>query len=227
MTNKLALFDLDHTLLPLDSSQAWGHFMARHGLVDGAEFLRQLDWHQEEYVAGRLDMDAYIRMMAEPLTRLSRAELDDWHRRFMDEVVEPAITPAARQLVEQHRAAGDLCCIITATIDFITRPIAKALGIDHLLAIDLATEGGDPAGRYTGTSVGVPTFREGKVIRAEQWLQQQGQRWSDFETSHFYSDSYNDMPLLQLVSHPVAANPDERLQRHASEQGWPILHLFA
>lgn len=222
----LALFDLDHTLLPLDSSQAWGHFMVRHGLVDAADFLSRLDRFQDDYLACRLDLDAYNRFIAAPLTRFGRAELDAWHRRFMRETIEPALRPAARQLVARHLAAGDLCCLVTATLDFITRPIAHALGIPHLLAIELATADGAASGPFTGDTVGVPTFREGKVIRTGQWLATQGLEWHRLAASHFYSDSFNDLPLLTQVSHPVAVNPDARLLAHASARGWPVLTLF-
>lgn len=223
----LVLFDLDHTLLPFDSSQEWGHFMARHRLVDDDTFAERLDWFQDEYVAGRLDMNAYLRYLAGALATLPRKELNRWHGEFMREVVEPAIASNVRELVSRHLQAGDLCCIVTATVDFVTRPIAGALGIDHLLAIELETIGDPQEGDYTGAWIGVPTFREGKITRTEQWLAGMDKTLSSFPKSYFYSDSMNDVPLMERVTHPVATNPDPRLRQLATERGWPVLELFA
>jgi len=142
-------------------------------------------------------------------------------------VIEPAIRPGALALLKRHLGAGDLCCIVTATNEFVTAPIAKAFGVEHLLAIGLETEGGDPLGRYTGRSAGVVTFREGKIVRTEQWLASMGLTLGDFHASYFYSDSINDVPLLERVTHPVATNPDARLRAIAQERDWPIIELFA
>jgi phosphoserine phosphatase len=176
MSRNLALFDLDHTLLPLDSDQAWAHFIAGLGIEGAAQHAEEIDDYYRQYVAGTLDMTAYLNYTLAPLARHSREQLDTWHAQFMEDVIAPAILPAARELVQRHIEAGDLCCIVTATNVFITKPIGKALGFEHLLGIDLGTEGGDPLARFTGTAVGVPTFREGKITRTENWLASLGHR---------------------------------------------------
>jgi HAD superfamily hydrolase (TIGR01490 family) len=227
MRRNLALFDLDHTLLPLDSDQAWAHFIAGLGIQGAARHAEDIDGYYREYVAGTLDMTAYLNYTLAPLARHSREQLDAWHAQFMRDVITPAILPAARELVQRHLEAGDLCCIVTATNVFITAPIGKALGFEHLLGIELGTQGDDPAARFTGTSVGVPTFREGKIARTESWLASLGYRLQDFAQSWFYSDSINDLPLLERVTHPVATNPDPRLRAIATERGWTVLELFA
>jgi HAD superfamily hydrolase (TIGR01490 family) len=227
MRRTLALFDLDHTLLPLDSDQSWARFYATLGFADSADHVRQIDAYYQQYAAGKLDMDGYLKVTLAPLARHARADLDAWHATFMKTVIEPAIRPAALALLRRHLEAGDLCCIVTATNAFVTAPIAKALGVEHLLAIDLDTEGNDPLGRYTGRSVGVVTFREGKIVRTEQWLASQGLKLSDFTESYFYSDSVNDVPLMECVTHPVATNPDPRLRAIAAERNWPVVELFA
>ncbi len=168
-----------------------------------------------------------MRLSLAPLARHSRAQLDAWHAQYMTDVIEPAILPAARELIARHAEAGDLCCIVTATNAFVTAPIGRALGFEHLLAIELGTEGGDPAARYTGQPIGVATFREGKITRTEQWLASLGHRLDDFPRSFFYSDSINDLPLLERVTDPVATNPDARLRALAGERGWPVIDLFA
>lgn len=227
MRRNLALFDLDHTLLPLDSDQAWAHFIAGLGIDGAARHAEEIDGYYRQYVAGTLDMHAYLNYTLAPLARHSREQLDAWHRQFMQEVITPAILPAARELVQRHIEAGDLCCIVTATNVFITKPIGKALGFDHLLGIELGTEGDDPLARYTGAAVGIPTFREGKITRTEGWLASLGYGLQDFAQSYFYSDSINDVPLLERVTHPVATNPDTRLRAVAAERGWPVIELFA
>lgn len=227
MSRNLALFDLDHTLLPLDSDQAWAHFIAGLGIEGATRHAEEIDGYYQQYVAGTLDMAAYLNYTLAPLARHSREQLDAWHARFMQDVITPAILPAARELVQRHVDAGDLCCIVTATNVFITTPIGKALGFEHLLGIELGTEGDDPSARYTGTAVGVPTFREGKITRTESWLASLGHRLQDFPQSYFYSDSINDVPLMERVTHPVATNPDPRLRAIATERGWPVIELFA
>lgn len=227
MNRNLALFDLDHTLLPLDSDQAWAHFLAGLGVEGAEQHAAECDAYYRQYVAGTLDMADYLNHTLAPLARHSREQLDAWHLQFMQQVISPAILPAARELVQRHLDAGDLCCIVTATNVFITAPIGKALGFEHLLGIDIGTEGDDPLGRYTGRSVGVPTFREGKITRTNDWLASLGHRLEDFPRSYFYSDSINDIPLLERVTHPVATNPDARLRAIAVERGWPVVELFA
>ncbi|WP_414444519.1 HAD family hydrolase [Burkholderia sp. 22PA0106] len=226
MSRHLALFDLDHTLLPLDSDQSWAHFLARLGIEGAADHVASIDRLYRDYAAGSLDLDGYLRIALAPLARHSREQLDGWHARYMADVIEPAILPAARRLIAQHRDAGDLCCIVTASNAFVTEPIGRALGFEHLLAIELATEGGDPAARYTGAPVGVPSFREGKITRTEQWLDSLGHRLDTFSRSYFYSDSINDLPLLEQVTDPVATNPDAPLRAVAAARGWPVLDLF-
>ncbi len=227
MSRHLALFDLDHTLIPLDSDQTWSHFLVRLGVEGAAQHVEATDRFYRDYAAGALDMDGYLRHSLAPLARFERAQLDAWHARYMREVIEPAIMPAARELIARHMDAGDLCCIVTASNAFVTTPIGRALGFEHLLAIDLGTEGGDPAARYTGLPIGVPSFREGKITRTEQWLGSLGHSLDGFARSFFYSDSINDLPLLERVTDPIATNPDARLRAVAAERGWPVLDLFA
>ncbi len=218
----LALFDLDHTLLPLDSDFEWGQFLARVGAVDAVSHGRENERFYREYVAGTMDIGEFLAFGLAPLAAHDPEQLDAWHRRFMDEVIRPAILPAARELVERHRAQGDLCAIITATNEFVTAPIARDFGIEHLLAT--CVERVD--GRFTGRPRGVPTYREGKVIRTERWLESLGHRLEGFEHSWFYSDSANDIPLLSRVTDPVPTNPDPRLAAFAAEHGWRVLRLF-
>ena len=220
---KLALFDLDHTLLPIDSDYSWGQFTTRIGWTDPVEFTRRNDEFFAHYQAGTLDVHDYVRFAIDAVRRHSPAEAAAAHERFMAEVIRPAITEQARALVRSHQAAGDTVVIVTATNEFVTRPIARAFGVDELIAIDLVT-GTD--GAITGDIRGIPSFRQGKVLRVEQWLADRGLRWSDLQHTTFYSDSPNDLPLLEKVHEPVATNPDERLGAVARERGWRILHLF-
>ena len=219
---RLALFDLDHTLLPLDSDHSWGVFTTELGWTDKAEFARRNDEFFAQYRAGTLDIHDYVRFATDAVRRQGAEAAAAAHLRFMAEVIEPAILPAARALVERHRAAGDHLVIVTATNAFVTRPIADALGIDDLIAVDLA-RGAD--GWITGAIAGIPSAREGKVARMEQWLAARGWTWADVEAT-FYSDSLNDLALLEKVDHPVATNPDARLRALAAERGWAILDLF-
>ena len=219
---RLALFDLDNTLLPLDSDYEWGRFLEQIGAVDGDAHRRENERFYQDYVAGTLVVADFLRFQLAPLATHPAAQLDDWHRRFMDEVILPAIRPAARALIARHAEQGDLCAIITATNDFVTGPIAREFGIEHLIATRVECRDG----RYTGRHVGTPTYREGKVTRTGDWLRELGRKWSDFERSWFYSDSANDIPLLSRVTDPVATNPDERLAAHASAHGWTVLRLF-
>ncbi|KAF1025576.1 MAG: Phosphoserine phosphatase SerB1 [Burkholderia plantarii] len=225
MTN-LALFDLDHTLIPTDSDHEWGRFMVKLGIVDAESFSRQNDRFYADYKAGTLDIHAYLTAMLTPLAQYPRAKLTEWHDQYMHEVIRPAMLPAALALVRQHQDAGDLCCIVTATNSFITRPIATAFGVEALIACEVETVDGHPASDLTGRPTGEPSFREGKITRTEAWLAAQGKTLADFERSWFYSDSHNDIPLLAKVTDPVATNPDDTLRAHAREHGWRILDLF-
>lgn len=220
---RLALFDLDHTLLPLDSDYAWGQFTVRLGWRDAESHTRANDAFYEQYKAGTLDIHEYIRFSVSAVREHGPQKADAAHRRFMDEVILPAMSPAALDLVRTHQAAGDQVVIVTATNEFITRPIAQAFGVDELIAIDLERDG---SGNPTGAIRGTPSFREGKVARVEQWLSARGLDWSHVAHSTFYSDSINDLPLLEKVHEPVATNPDARLQAIAAERGWRILNLF-
>lgn len=221
---RLALFDLDHTLLPLDSDHAWGQHTVRLGWRDPEVFARANDLFYERYKTGTLDIAEYIRFATAALRERTASELSAAHAAFMDTVIRPAIRPAALELIAAHRAAGDEVLIVTATNAFVTRPIADALGVEHLIAIDLVR---DAQGVYTGDIAGVPSFREGKVQRVEQWLADRGQSWDDLAYSAFYSDSINDLALLERVAVPVATNPDPRLQAIAQARGWRILNLFS
>lgn len=218
----LALFDLDNTLLPLDSDYEWGRFLGRLGAVDADAYQRENDRFYREYVAGTMDIGEFLAFCLAPLAAHPAEQLDAWHRRYMDEVIRPALRPQARALVDSHRERGDLCAIVTATNAFVTGPIAREFGIEHLIATDVERVDG----RITGRPAGTPTYREGKISRTEQWLQSLGHRWDGFERSWFYSDSANDIPLLSRVTDPVATNPDARLAAHARERGWQVLQLF-
>ncbi len=220
---RLTLFDLDGTLIPQDSDHAFGEFIIGLGWADGGEFRRRNDGFFQDYQDGRLDIHAYVEFATSPWRGRTADELDRATAAFLETVIQPMWTPAVRELVEGHQRAGDLVAIVTATNDFVTRPIARLLGVDELIATDLAR---DAAGRVTGGIAGVPCFREGKVTRLQAWLTARGQSLDDFERSTFYSDSTNDLPLLERVSHPVATNPGPALERIAQDRGWPVLKLF-
>jgi len=222
----LALFDLDHTLIPTDSDHEWGRFMVKHGMVDAENFARENDHFYADYKAGKLDIHAYLVAMLTPLAKYSRAQLAEYHQMYMHEVIRPTIVPVALELVREHRDAGDLCCMVTATNEFITGPIAAVFGVDKLIACEAETVDGQPHSDYTGRPTGTPSYKEGKIVRTEAWLASLGKTWSDFERSYFYSDSHNDIPLLQKVTDPIATNPDDTLRAHAQAQGWRILELF-
>ncbi|KAF1013669.1 MAG: HAD family hydrolase [Burkholderia sp.] len=222
----LALFDLDHTLIPTDSDYEWGRFMIKLGLVDAESFKRQNDRFYADYKAGTLDIHAYLTAALVPMAKHPRVRLDAWHEQYMQEVIRPAMLPTALELVCRHREAGDLCCIVTATNAFVTRPIAAAFGVETLIACEVETVDGHPASDLTGRATGVPSFREGKIARTEAWLASLGKKLADFEHSYFYSDSHNDIPLLEKVTDPVATNPDDTLRTHAHKQNWRILNLF-
>ncbi len=219
----LTIFDLDHTLLPIDSDFEWGQFLSRHGVVPGGDFARRNAEFFAQYENGTLDQVEYLEFALGVLARFSRQELDALHRTYMDEVIRPVLLPEAVKLVRSHQTSGDLVLIITATNRFVTAPIAEAFGIDHLIAAEPELS---PEGAITGKLVGVPTSGQGKVIHLENWLAARGQKLGDFPRSTFYSDSQNDIPLLSVVTHPVATNPNARLAEHAVKMGWPILRLF-
>lgn len=219
---RLALFDLDHTLLPLDSDYAWGVFTQDIGWTDPVVFKERNDEFYEHYKAGTLDVHDYVRFATEAVRLRGPAQAQAAHVRFMDAVIRPAIRPEALELLRRHEAAGEQLILVTATNEFITAPIATALGVQELIAVQLER---GPDGWITGEIAGVPSFREGKVERVGQWLAGRGLGWSDVETT-FYSDSINDFALLEKVDHPVATNPDERLRAIAHERGWRILDLF-
>jgi len=218
----LALFDLDNTLLPLDSDYEWGRFLGRVGAVDAEAYQRENERYYREYVAGTMDIGEFLAFCLAPLAAHPPQRLDAWRSQYIDEVIRPALRREARDLVDRHRARGDLCAIVTATNEFVTAPIAAQFGIEHLIATGVECIDG----RFTGRPRGTPTYREGKIERTAQWLRSLGLHWESFERSWFYSDSANDLPLLSRVSDPVPTNPDERLAAYASERGWPVLHLF-
>jgi HAD superfamily hydrolase (TIGR01490 family) len=195
-------------------------------MVDAENFARENDRFFADYKAGKLDIHAYLIAMLTPLAKYSRAQLADLHAQYMHEVIKPAIFPVALELVREHREAGDLCCVVTATNEFITRPIAQAFGVDALIACEAETVDGQPHSPYTGRPTGTPSYKEGKIVRTEAWLASLGKTWADFEHSYFYSDSHNDIPLLEKVTDPIATNPDDTLRAHAQAKGWRILELF-
>ena len=226
-TSSLALFDLDHTLLPIDSDRSWGQFLSDIGAVDRERYQQCNDEFYGHYQAGTLNMHEFLRFALAPLAAHSRAQLDIWHKQFMQQIIKPALSASALALVEQHRTQGDMCAIVTATNSFIARPIAQAFGIDTLIATELATVDGSPHADFTGFVEGIPSFREGKITRTEQWLSGLGLNWESFEKVYFYSDSINDLPLLEKVNMPIATNPDPTLRATAQAKNWSIIDLFS
>lgn len=220
----LTLFDLDGTLIPVDSDHSFGAFMVEVGWVDGAVWGARNDEFFAQYNAGTLDLPAYVEFATSAWRSRPLDEALAMRERFMAQIGKPALRPEAMALVEKHRAAGDLIALVTATNEFVTTPFAQAFGIEHLIAVQLAR---DAEGRYTGAIRGVPSFREGKIARVDDWLRGLGAQSHDFERVTFYSDSTNDLPLLERVSHPVATNPSATLAQIAAERGWPQLQLFA
>lgn len=214
----LAIFDLDNTLLAGDSDYLWGTFLCDQGIVDRNLYEQENRRFYEEYKEGRLDIMEFLRFSLYPLSQHPLETLQQWHQQFMRRYIDPLITQEAMALVDEHRRKGDLLMIITATNAFVTAPITERFGINHLIA----TEPEIKEGRYTGEVAGEPSFQQGKVNRLDEWLHQHQQ---SLEGSWFYSDSHNDLPLLERVEHPVAVNPDERLEECARQQGWPIIRL--
>lgn len=221
----LALFDLDNTLLAGDSDFEWAQFLISKGVVDREiQEAKNIQFY-EQYKAGTLDIYEFLAFQLAPLARHERTELDAWHREYLDRHIRPIMTVQARTLVLEHLAAGDLCAIVTATNSFVTGPIAREFGIQHLIGTIPAVN--PENGRFSGSPTGTPSFQGGKITRVEDWLEAQGLWWGSFEHSYFYSDSHNDLPLMEKVSHPVAIDPDERLRAHATQHGWPVRSLRA
>ena len=217
----LALFDLDNTLLSCDSDYEWAQFLISKGVLDPEIQAAKNDVFYAQYKAGTLNIYEFLAFQLEPLSRYSRPQLDDWHQEFMTERILPAIGTEARALVHRHLDDGDLCALVTATNSFVTGPIALEFGINNLIATVPAQENG----QFTGAVRGTPSFREGKVTRVDDWLESMGLWWGCFQRSWFYSDSFNDLPLLSRVSDPVAVDPDQALLAHAHQAGWAVLRL--
>lgn len=216
---KLALFDLDNTLLAGDSDFEWAQFLIEKGVLDREVYEARNQQFYDRYKAGTLDIHEFLDFQLKPLARHPRALLDAWHQEFMTRKILPIIRDSARALVNRHR--GDLRAIVTATNSFVTAPIARAFGLEHLIA----TEPEHRDGEFTGKVCDTPCFREGKIERVNRWLQQQGRTLASFDESWFYSDSLNDLPLLSVVTHPVAVDPDDTLREHAQRLNWPVLSL--
>ncbi|MGY2461693.1 histidinol-phosphatase [Vreelandella sulfidaeris] len=214
----LAIFDLDNTLLSIDSDHAWGEFLLEQGAVDPIAYREANERFMADYNAGTLDMAAFLEMALKPLADNTPEQLAAWHQQFMASKIEPNILPKAEELLARHRTKGDTLLIITATNRFITAPIAERLGVDHLIAVNPEVN----QGRYTGRVSGIPSYREGKVTRLSQWLEQQD---ISLDGAWFYSDSHNDLPLLEKVDHPVAVDPDDTLRKVAEERQWRIMSL--
>lgn len=216
---RLVLFDLDNTLLAGDSDYEWAQYLIDRGVLEREHYEARNNEFYEQYKAGVLDIYEFLDFQLKPLAQYPRATLDAWHRGFMQERILPIIGATARELIARHRA--DTCVIITATNSFVTAPIARELGVEHLIA----TVPEECHGRFTGRVKGTPCFREGKIACLQAWLARHALSLEAFEQSWFYSDSVNDLPLLERVTHPVAVDPDERLEAAARAQGWPILHM--
>ena len=217
----LALFDLDNTLLAGDSDYNWSLFLISEGLLDAKTHRDRNEKFYADYKAGQLNIVEFLKFQLKPLSDHPKKFLDELHLKYMQKIIHPMMTAKAQALVDKHKAAGDLCVVITATNSFVTKPIATAYGIEHLI-------GSDPEmlnGEYTGGVTGVPTYKEGKVTRINLWLAERGKKLNDFEISYFYSDSHNDLPLLQLVTNPVAVDADEILTAYAQEHAWPQMSL--
>jgi HAD superfamily hydrolase (TIGR01490 family) len=217
----LAIFDLDNTLLAGDSDYQWGEFLIEIGVLDRVKHASINDQFYADYKVGKLDINAFLEFQLKPLSQHPREQLDAWHRQFMQTKIQPMMTEKSRALVEKHRANGDELLIITATNSFVTGPIAQAFGIANLIG----TEPEQINGEFTGKVVGTPSFQQGKITRLNEWLAARQQSLASFNTTWFYSDSHNDLPLMKLVDKPVAVNPDPVLETYAKEQAWPIISL--
>jgi HAD superfamily hydrolase (TIGR01490 family) len=222
-SQRLALFDLDHTLLPLDSDHQWAEFLAKSGRAgDPVLALARNEDLMNRYNAGDLTAEQAAEFMLGLLAAHPPHLLAAWHEEYMQHVIRPAMTAQALAIVQKHLAAGDLCAMVTATNSFVTAPIARAFGVQTLIA----TEPEYLAGRYTGKIHGTPSFKQGKVLRVNAWLKTLNLNLKDFEESYFYSDSMNDLPLLEAVTHPIVTNPSPSLLNVAQERNWPVLNLF-
>lgn len=217
----LALFDLDNTLLAGDSDFQWGQFLIEEGLLNREKHESKNIQFYEDYKAGKLDIYAFLEFQLKPLSDHPKAKLDALHQHYMERKIRPMMTQKAKDLVNQHKANGDLLLIITATNSFVTGPIATEFGVDNLIGTDPEQMNGE----FTGKVSGLPSFQEGKVTRLNEWLAKRGQSLEDFDTTWFYSDSRNDLPLLKQVNKPVAVDPDDTLRDYAQQQGWPIISL--
>ena len=218
---KLVLFDLDNTLLADDSDFQWAQFLISKGVLDREVYESRNQQFYDQYKAGTLNIHEFLDFQLAPLARHAREVLDTWHREYMATVIRPVITDKARALVREHLNADSVVAIVTATNVFVTGPIAREFNIPYLIGTIPAQEGG----HFTGKPRGTPSFREGKIERVNDWLESMGMWWNSFESSHFYSDSHNDLPLMQLVSNPVAVDPDDTLRKHAEANGWPVISL--
>lgn len=212
----LAIFDLDNTLISIDSDHAWGEFLLEQGAVDPTAYREANDRFMADYEAGTLDMDEFLAVALRPLAENTPQQLASWHQQFMAGWIEPHILERGEELIARHRTSGDTLLIITATNRFITAPIARRLGIDNLIAVEPEMKGG----RYTGRAVGTPSFREGKITRLKEWM---ADKELSMEDAWFYSDSHNDLPLLEMVDHPVAVDPDDQLKEIAKQRDWRII----
>ena len=221
MTQNLALFDLDNTLLAGDSDYSWSLFLINEGLLDEKTHHDRNEQFYEDYKNGCLDIDEFLKFQLIPLSQHSKKFLDELHLKFMEKVIRPMVAKKAEALVKEHQTNGDLCMIITATNTFVTGPIAEVYGIEHLIGTNPEMADGE----FTGNVSGLPSFQAGKVTRLNAWLKDRGQQLSDFEISYFYSDSHNDLPLMKLVTNPVAVDADPQLMAHAEESGWPSISL--
>jgi HAD superfamily hydrolase (TIGR01490 family) len=217
----LTLFDLDNTLLACDSDYEWGQYLVDQGVLERAEYEAQNAAYYEQYKAGTLDIHEFLGFALRPLAAHTPEDLARWHAGFMQARIRPAMSLQARALVRRHLDAGDLCAVVTATNSFVTGPIAREFGVPHLVATEPERDGA----RFTGRVAGTPCFREGKIARVRDWLGAQGRRLDEFGASSFYSDSHNDLPLLELVSRPVAVDPDPTLAAEAGRRGWPVISL--
>ena len=217
----LALFDLDNTILAGDSDYNWSRFLIQEGYLDGAIHAEKNEKFYADYKAGTLDIYAFVEFQFKPLARNPRTVLNQLLKKYVEEVIKPMITEKARVLVKRHQEEGDLIIVITATNSFITRPIAELFGIENLIGTDPE----EKEGEFTGKVSGLPSFKEGKVTRLEAWLKNKKLSLASFEKSYFYSDSHNDLPLMQKVTHPVAVDSDDVLSEYAKSKGWPQISL--
>jgi HAD superfamily hydrolase (TIGR01490 family) len=217
----LALFDLDNTILAGDSDYNWSRFLIQEGYLDGAIHAEKNEKFYADYKAGTLDIFAFVEFQFKPLARNPRTVLNQLLKKYVEEVIKPMITEKARALVKRHQEEGDLIIVITATNSFITKPIAELFGIENLIGTDPE----EKEGEFTGKVSGLPSFKEGKVTRLEAWLKGKNLSLASFEKSYFYSDSHNDLPLMQKVTHPVAVDSDDVLSGYAKSKGWPQISL--